>query len=378
MQCTPSMARMLLDDDASRAALGQLRHMLVGGEALPPALAQELRGVVGGSVTNMYGPTETTIWSATHPVAGDGASVPIGRPIANTRLYVLDEALEPVPPGVPGELYIAGDGVVRGYLERPELTAERFLDDPFAARPGNRMYRTGDLVKYRSDGVLEFIGRTDHQVKIRGYRIELGEIEARLAAQEGVREAVVVVREDTPADPRIVGYWVAADGATVDPADLKARLREVLPEYMVPGHLVSLPALPLTPNGKIDRKALPEPEKLLPRTAVAYTAPENELELAVARVWQQVLKLDSVGTQDNFFDLGGHSLLVVQVHRQLRDQVEKPLSLTDLYRFPTIRSLVAHLTSEDAAAASAEAAADRGERRRAALSRRRNRGRGRG
>ncbi len=378
MQCTPSMARMLVLDRDTHPALGQIQHLMVGGEAFPVSLAHELDGLAGGTVTNMYGPTETTIWSSTERVAGKPDSISIGSPIANTQLYILDANLQPVPVGVAGELVIGGDGVVRGYHERPDLTADRFVADPFSARADARMYRTGDLARWRPDGSVEFIGRMDHQVKIRGYRIELGEIEARLGEQPDIETCVALVREDTPGDQRLVAYASVAPEAAgkPEPEVLRAALGASLPEFMIPSAFCFLDAFPLTPNGKIDRKALPAPEQLAPHTSVAYQAPENELELTIATVWQQVLKLDTVGTQDNFFDLGGHSLLVVQVHRQLRDQIERPLSLTDLYRFPTIRTLVRHLSSEDDAGASAEAAADRGERRRAALSRRRKRGRG--
>lgn len=372
MQCTPSMARMLLVDDDAKTALGQLRHLLVGGEALPPTLAQELGGALDGQLTNMYGPTETTIWSSTQHVAGDGAAVPIGRPIANTQLYVLDEAFEPVPPGVPGELFIAGDGVVRGYLGRDELTAERFVPDPFSNRSGGRMYRTGDLVKYCGDGVVEFIGRTDHQVKIRGHRIELGEIEARLAERAEVYECVAIVREDTPGDKRIVAYWVSEPGGEADTAALRDHLRESLPEYMIPGHLAELPGLPLTPNGKIDRKALPAPDAVAPAAQLPYVAPENELEQSLVELWQEVLGLERVGTQDNFFDIGGHSLLVVKLHREIKSRVDRPVALTDLYRFTTIQALTEHLSS-DGSSESLAASTDRAQRRREAMQQRRRR-----
>ena len=370
LQCTPSMARMMLTDESSRQALPALRHMLVGGEAFPSALADELSSVVGGRLTNMYGPTETTIWSSTHEVVAATDSVPIGKPIANTQLYLLDERLEPVPPGVPGELYIGGEGVVRGYLHRPDLTEERFVADPFSSHSDSRMYRTGDLACWRLDGVMEFIGRTDHQVKIRGYRIELGEIETRLGEELGVSEAVVLVREDTPDDKRIVGYVVA--DREVDPSGLRENLREHLPDYMVPQHVVQLDAMPLTPNGKIDRKALPSPDSAGSTSESVYVAPENELETKIVAVWQEVLGLDRVGTHDNFFDLGGHSLLVVKAHRELKSLSETPIALTDLYRFPTIHSLVEHLISDDSGAR-IEESRDRGARRRDALQQRRKR-----
>jgi hypothetical protein len=298
------------------------------------------------------------------------AAVPIGKPIANTQLYVLDERLEPVPPGVPGELYIGGQGVVRGYLHRPDLSAERFVPDPFVSEPEARMYRTGDLVSWGHAGVMDFIGRTDHQVKIRGYRIELGEIETRLGELDGVEEAVVLVREDTPDDKRIVGYVVGT--GSVEPGEVRDSLRGHLPEYMVPQHIVQLDVLPLTPNGKIDRNALPAPDSVGASSVSVYVAPENELETRIVGVWQQVLGLERVGTQDNFFDLGGHSLLVVKAHRELKGLSDVPIALTDLYRFPTIHSLVEHLTSDDSGAR-IEESRDRGARRRDALQQRRRR-----
>jgi natural product biosynthesis luciferase-like monooxygenase protein len=343
MQCTPSMARMLSLHDESSAALSKLRHMMVGGEAFPVALAGDLTRLMKGTVTNMYGPTETTIWSSTQRIEGAPTSIPIGRPIANTQLYVLDDDLEPVPPGVPGELYIGGDGVVRGYLFRKELTSERFVQSPFG--PG-RIYRTGDLARFRDDGVVEFLGRTDHQVKIRGYRIELGEIETLLNRHDSVVEGVVVAREDTPGDQRLVAYYVAKDGGG-DEAEtaLREALREKLPEYMVPSHFVALDALPLTPNGKVDRKAMPAPESQKKKGASEYVAPDSELESKVAEVWQETLGRERVGVDDNFFDIGGHSLLVVRMHRVIKERIEQPVSLTDLYRFPTIRTFVAYLES---------------------------------
>jgi natural product biosynthesis luciferase-like monooxygenase protein len=345
MQCTPSMARMLLMSDTGRKALRSLKHLMIGGEAFPVALARELTGLSGPTVTNMYGPTETTIWSSTHRVQPAAESIPIGRPIANTQMYVLDGGLAPVPVGVPGELFIAGDGVVRGYLNRPELTAERFVRDPHAARQAARMYRTGDVARFRDDGAIEFLGRSDHQVKIRGYRIELGEIETALNQQPAVREGVVVAREDTPGDQRLVAYLVP-EGKEPSSGDLRDALRAKLPEYMVPAHFVVLDKLPLTPNGKIDRKALPAPDAVAPRAEAQYVAPESDLEQAIVDAWRETLGVQKVGVRDNFFDLGGHSLLVVRLHRRLQPVVPRPLSITDLYRFPTIASLAEHLTAE--------------------------------
>ncbi len=371
LQCTPSMARMMLLDDDAREALKTVDHMMVGGEAFPVELAKELSGVVRKTVTNMYGPTETTIWSSTHRLAEEGNTIPIGTPIANTQLYVLDNYLQPVPAGVPGELYIGGDGVVRGYLGRPELTAQRFVKDPFQGE-GARMYRTGDLVRFRTDGVLEFIGRTDHQVKVRGYRIELGEIETQLSRADGVREAVVIVREDTPGNVRLVGY-VVPQGADPDIGALKNHLRTDLPEYMVPTAFAVMKAMPLTPNGKVDRKALPNPDELAAQQeTVEYVAPENETEAKIAEVWQKTLGKDKVGIDDNFFDIGGHSLLVVRMHRELKVHFEQTIALTDLYRFPTIRGFTDFL-STGGVSEGVKASGDRAAKRKEAMQHRRRR-----
>ncbi|HKG94775.1 MAG TPA: amino acid adenylation domain-containing protein [Gemmatimonadaceae bacterium] len=350
-QCTPSMAAMLSMQDEGRSALGGLQKLMVGGEALPPALADELRLAVLGEVVNMYGPTETAIWSSTHTLTAlKGSVVPIGKPIANTDLYVVDRQMNPVPAGIPGELFIGGAGVVRGYLNRPELTAERFVANPFRGDAGEaRLYRTGDLVKYAVDGTVEFLGRVDHQVKIRGHRIELGEIEAALKAQPGVHETVVVAREDVAGDKRLVGYVTAVPGGevTLDGAELRNVLRSSLPEYMVPSHVVVLETMPRTPNGKTDRKGLPSPDQVAGASsaaeAAAYVPPGNDLEQQIAAIWQEVLHAPQVGMQDNFFDLGGHSMLVVKVSVKLKAALGRNVAITDLFRFPTVRSLAAHL-----------------------------------
>jgi len=342
-QCTPSMARMLSFDPEARQQMGKLKHMMVGGEAFPNALAKDLKEILNGRLTNMYGPTETTIWSTTQEVEDPG-NIPIGRPIANTDIYILDENRQPTPIGVPGDLFIGGQGVVRGYLNRPDLTDERFIPNPFKD-DGSRMYWTGDLAKYRDDGVIEFLGRIDHQVKIRGYRIELGEIEAMLGNHEAVRDCVLLLREDNPGDQRLVAYMVP-QGAAPDANDIREHLRKNLPEYMVPNDVVILDAMPLTPNGKLDRKQLPVPGTSQSATA-EYEAPEDQLQETIVNIWQETLHLDKIGVKDNFFDLGGHSLLIVRVHQLLKEQVEKPISLTDLYRFPTIKSLTEFLNSDD-------------------------------
>ena len=371
-QCTPSMAGMLMAQPEVRPAIAGLQCLMVGGEAFPPALAEDLCKLVGGRVLNMYGPTETTIWSATHQLDGANGSVPLGTPIANTQVYVVDRNMEPVPVGIAGELLIGGAGVVRGYHDRPELTAERFIPDPF--RADARVYRTGDLVKWRPDGKLEFLGRLDHQVKIRGHRIELGEIEAVLEQQASVREVVVVAREDVPGDKRIVAY-VVGKGSTPDSAALRQAVGERLPDYMVPSHVVVLEKLPRTPNLKIDRNALPAPDHAVPTTAV-FVQPGSVMEEQIAEIWQEVLRVPKVGVHDNFFDIGGHSLLTVKVHSRLRGVLEAKVSITDLFRFPTIRALAEHLGGGGGAAASAavtEQAQARAGARREAMQRRRPR-----
>lgn len=346
LQCTPSMAGMLVADERSRDALRALRTMCVGGEAFPPSLASDLQRIVPGDVHNMYGPTETTIWSSMFTLDGKRDDVPLGPPLANNELYVLDALGQPVPVGTAGELYIGGAQVVRGYWRRPELTTERFVAHPFRRDPSARLYRTGDLVRWRDDGRLDFLGRVDFQVKLRGYRIELGEIEAALASHPAVREAVVVARrEPGESDARLVGYvtWkreAPADGTSA----LREHLRAGLPEFMVPSHFVVLRDLPRTPNQKVDRTALPAPEHVQETAArEPAIAPAGELETVIAGVWQDVLKLPSVGVHDNFFDLGGHSLLAVQVHSRLKKALERDLAITDLFRFPTVRGLAEFL-----------------------------------
>ena len=346
MQCTPSMARMLLGDESASAALARITHLMIGGEAFPATLARELSAATGARITNMYGPTETTVWSSTHDVGElEEGTVPIGRPIANTSLYVLDEGREPLPPGVAGELYIGGDGVTRGYWARGELSAERFVPDPFSGKEGARMYRTGDAARRAEDGCVEFLGRIDQQVKVRGYRIELGEIEARLAAHPSVREAVVIAREDVPGDARITAYVRPA--SPIDAAALKTYLATSLPEFMVPAHIVELERFPLTPNKKIDRRALPRPEL---ERARSEAPPQGGIEETIATIWKRILGLSEVSRRDNFFELGGHSLLAVQAHREIRDALDgRPLTVTDIFRFPTIAALAAHLEGDGGA-----------------------------
>jgi natural product biosynthesis luciferase-like monooxygenase protein len=339
LQCTPSMANMLLMDEQAPAALSSLTHMMVGGEAFPVALAKQLKDLVSGKVINMYGPTETTIWSSTHCLNGISNSIPIGRPIANSELYILDPELQPVPIGAPGELFIGGDGVVRGYLNRPELTAERFIRHPLRDDPEARLYRTGDLARHLPDGNVEFLGRIDHQVKIRGHRIELGEIESLLHEHPSVQEAVVIAREDIAGDQRLVAYVVPRGGQPIDAGQVRADLSVRLPDFMVPSHVVSLDAFPLTPNAKIDRKALPAPEQAQPAADRSLVGPRTDTERILAEIWQTVLQVGSVGIHDKFFDLGGHSLLAVQLIAQIRDAFQVKLPLRMLVDAPTVADL---------------------------------------
>ncbi|MFL6127957.1 MAG: MupA/Atu3671 family FMN-dependent luciferase-like monooxygenase [Mycobacteriales bacterium] len=343
LQCTPSQAAMILLQPGGEQALARLRLLLVGGEELPPALAGRLCAVVPGQVRNMYGPTETTIWSTSHRVDPGGEPL-LGRPIANTTVYVLDRHGEPVPVGVPGELHIGGAGVARGYLGRPELTAERFGPDPFGRRPGARTYRTGDLVRWRPGGELEFLGRTDHQVKVRGHRVELGEVEVTLAAHEQVAQAAAST-VGAGAERRLAAYAVPVPGATPDPGQLRRFLAARLPAYMVPAHLQLLDRLPYTPNGKVDRRALPRPEG---GTGAAAVEPRDTLEMQLAALWAEVLEVRRVGVHDDFFDLGGHSVLAVTLLARVERRFGRRLPLASLFGAPTVAEM-ARLLRQDSA-----------------------------
>ncbi len=338
MQCTPSMARMIAADEGARTALGGLQHLLVGGEALPADLVHSLHSATNAKLHNMYGPTETTIWSTVQTVDQAPHTVAdIGTPIANTAILVLDETGQLQPIGAPGELLIGGAGVTAGYWQRADLTADRFVE--VSHRPG-RFYRTGDLVRWRADGRLDFLGRTDHQVKIRGQRIELGEIETTLAAQPNITGAVVIARK-VGNDDRLIGY--VTHSGSIDEDALKQALAERLAEVMVPSHIVALDAFPLTPNKKIDRKALPDPRPARPRAAATVT-PTSGPQSQIAAIWGRILGIDGIGVHDNFFALGGHSLLAVQAHRDIRTTLDVPaLMITDIFRFPTLSGLAEHI-----------------------------------
>ncbi len=332
VQATPSTWRMLLDQASPAAFAG--RKALCGGEALTAELAQRILDQ-GAQLWNVYGPTETTVWAALEPITR-ADQVWLGRPIANMAMYLLDANFEPVPQGVVGELHIGGDGLARGYHQRPGLSAERFVANPFGA-PGARLYRTGDLARYRAGGVIEYMGRSDHQVKIRGFRIELGEIDARLLTHAAVHQAAVI-DIDGPGGKQLVGYLVPRDSSLVQAPQaaqdtlrqaLKAHLKATLPDYMVPSHLMLLARMPLTPNNKLDRKALPQPNAS--QWQPGYVAPRSEQEQCLAAIWAQVLKLERVGLSDNFFELGGHSLLATQVISRVRQQLAVELPLRSLF-----------------------------------------------
>ncbi|CDH26950.1 Non-ribosomal peptide synthetase (fragment) [Xenorhabdus bovienii str. Jollieti] len=320
-------------------SLSGLRYVLFGGEQADIRPVINLRADYPPQhLLHVYGPTETTTFATAYEIPftkGEYGKIPIGHPIANTRIYILDTQGQPVPLGVTGEIHIAGAGVARGYLNRPELTAECFLTDPFAADPGTRMYKTGDLGRWLPDGNIEYFGRNDFQVKLRGFRIELGEIEARLVQCHGVREAVVLVREDEPDNKRLVAYLRPLDGVELVPAELRQQLAQHLAEYMLPSAFMVLDAFPLTPNGKLNRQALPAPDA----SAVVvrgYEAPLGEEEITLAQIWQDLLGLERVGRHDHFFELGGHSLMAVQLTTRIQTEFLVDIPIASLFLSPKL------------------------------------------
>ncbi|WP_407160403.1 amino acid adenylation domain-containing protein [Bradyrhizobium sp. STM 3557] len=338
----PSFLNALCERGSSEAAF-ELKQVVTGGEPCTSDLVEKVaRWAPGATLYNEYGPTEATVWASVQRCAKCSLSgpVPIGRPIANTRIYILDAAGHPVPVGVVGEVHIGGAGVARGYLNQPDLTAERFLRDPFAEaarHPNARMYRTGDLARWLPDGTIAFLGRNDHQVKIRGFRVELGEVEARLSSHHGVQEAAVLAREDLPGGKRLVAYYTGAQGIAA--ADLRAHLALSLPDYMVPSAYVHMPALPLTPNGKLDRQALPAPDQATAFAVHSYEAPQGPIELALAAIWSELLQVERIGRHDDFFDLGGHSLLATQAAARIRRDFKIELPLRVLFECSTLERL---------------------------------------
>lgn len=360
LQCTPSLAQMLSLDEASRAVLARVPTLLLGGEALPVGLAQRLtaaRAEAGaeGALLNLYGPTETTIWSTVYRVRGDEETMPIGLPLGGERAYVLNEARQLCPVGVPGELYLAGAGVVLGYHQRPELDAERFLPDPFAPAAdaaAARMYRTGDRAVWREDGTLGFLGRNDDQVKLRGHRIELGEIEAVMERCAQVTRAVAQVWQAGDGDQRLLAYLLLAAGSEPSEAEaaVKRELMTALPAAMIPSGFVVVTELPYTPNGKIDRRALPAPDQQRASAVRDLAPPRNELERKVAAIWAEVLGLPAVGRDESFFDLGGHSLLLAKLHARLKAELGMEPPLVKLFQYPTVAKLVEFLEADSAGA----------------------------
>jgi amino acid adenylation domain-containing protein len=346
----PAMLQIFLEQPGL-GACDRVRRVICSGEALPDVLRQRFHERLRAELHNLYGPTEASVDVTSWQCEADSTLpyVPIGRPIANTQTYLLDPRLHLVPLGIPGELHIGGVSLARGYLRRPDLTAERFVPDPFGGTPGGRLYKTGDLARLQPDGAIEFLGRIDHQVKIRGFRIELGEIESVLAQFPGVREAVLLAREDRPGDRRLVAYYVPEPGWGPAPAQLRGYLQSKLPEHMVPAAFVSLQAMPLTPSGKVHRGALPPPETNVANIArdespagPARTATES----LIASICAEVLGLEIVGMHDNFFDLGGNSLMATQVITMLQEVLPIEIDLRKVFEGPTVAKLAEVVEAE--------------------------------
>ena len=375
LKITPSHLASLLKVVDEQIVIS-CRHLILGGETCHWTLVETIRELMPNSqIHNHYGPTETTVGVSTYPTQEGSkvasSTVPLGKPLANEEIYILDKQLQPVPVGLAGELYIGGKGLSRGYLNRAEFTAERFIPNPHGAAQGGRLYRTGDKARYLPDGNIEFLGRFDHQVKVRGYRIELGEIEVLLAAHPDVAEAVVVARDETVGGKQLVAYVTADRGAAIDIGQLRGYLRGHLPEYMVPAAFVVIDAIPLTSNGKVDRRALPAPPQRYETASAVYEAPRTDIEKSVVHVWQEVLQLESVGLNENFFDLGGHSLLIPQVLIKLYKATGKKASLVDLFMYPTVSSLVKRLNDGEEQDISVSEISESAKRQRMAINRRR-------
>ena len=365
----PSMLQVFLEEKGVERC-HSLKRVICSGEALPYELQERFLTKLGADLHNLYGPTEAavdvTYWACKQK--SEHNIVPIGYPVANTQIYILDPRLQPVPIGVPGELHIGGIQVARGYLNRPELTAEKFIPDPYSHEPGARLYKTGDLARYLSNGAIEYLGRIDHQVKVRGLRIELGEIEAVLSEHKAVSQAAIVVRESRAHDRQLVAYFVLEPNQDVTVTELRKHLRTRLPEYMIPQHFVKLDALPLTPNGKVDRRALPAPQEDR-QTDESYVAPQNEVEKTIASIWQELLNIKTVGIHDNFFELGGHSLLLLKMLVKLQEFFKKEFSIVEMFRHPTISALAIFLTQKEKKEPSLEKAFDLAQRQKESLKR---------
>ncbi|GEM_PF-849118 len=324
--------------------LPDLECIIVAGEPCPSHLVEKWGK--GRNFFNGYGPTEATVCATVYQYDGKNTAMPIGKPISNYQIYILDPNLQPVPIGVSGEIHIGTVGLARGYLHRPELTQEKFIANPFSNEEGSKLYKTGDLGFYLPDGNIQFLGRIDHQVKIRGFRIEVGEIESILAQHPQIKEVIVIPREDTPGDKRLVAYYVTSDHQEILTHELREYLGKNLPNYMIPAVFISLQNIPLTPNGKVDRKALPAPDPHRPQLESVYVAPKGELESILAKIWTQLLNIDQVGIYDNFFDLGGNSLLVLRVVSQLKDQLNIDVGITKIFQYPTINDLAQYLSQQ--------------------------------
>jgi thioesterase domain-containing protein len=338
---TAGLFNVMVDENLE--AFSDVRQLLAGGDVLSVSHVRRLlSNNHNGVLINGYGPTENTTFTCCYAVELPDQlkkSVPIGRPVANTRVYVLNVRLQPVPIGVPGELYIGGDGLARGYLNRPELTAEKFIPNPFSGEPGDRLYRTGDVARYLSDGTIEFMGRVDNQVKVRGFRVELGEIESVLGRHPAVRETAVIASDDKTGRSRLVAYVVPEIPSEITANALRNFLEQKLPEYMVPSAFVVLDLLPLTPNGKVDRRALPDPLSVRPDRGKEFVLPRNVIEIMLAQIWERVFDVRPIGIRDNFFELGGHSLLAVRVASEINRMTKIKFPVMTIFQFPTIEQL---------------------------------------
>jgi acyl-CoA synthetase (AMP-forming)/AMP-acid ligase II len=380
---TPSAFRQLMraEESAARpAALAPLRLVIFGGEALDFKSLQpwfDRHGEQRPQLVNMYGITETTVHVTYRPIGSKdlGGSSLIGAPIPDLQIYLMDEAGTPVPVGFAGEIYVGGAGVAQGYLNRPELTAQKFIPDPFVADPARRLYRSGDLGRYLPNGDLEYLGRIDQQVKIRGFRIELGEISAAINRDPSIRDSVVSVNEARPGEKNLIAHLVRRAGCDVNIPALRQMLRERLPEYMVPSFFAFIERIPLTVNGKLDLNALPGPDQAEETESATPRSPMTAgtgLEQDISRIWRDVLQIPSVGLEENFFDVGGNSVNLVQIHERLQRSLEREFSITDLFAHSTVRALAAHFASTDEAGSSPRASAVRAQRQRNALSAQRN------
>jgi len=368
----PSMLRAFLAEPTS-AKCSSLRHVICSGEALTHDLQEQFFSRLPCELHNLYGPTEAAV-DVTHWTClrcSQSPIVPIGRPVANTRMYVLDEQRREVPIGTEGELHIGGVQVGRGYHNRPELTAEKFVPDPFSSNPSDRLYKTGDLARWMPDGNIEYLGRLDFQVKIRGFRIELGEIESALGLHKAVRQAVVVALDEPGRDRRLVAYLTARPAQRATVTELRDHLLACLPDYMVPALFVWLDAIPLSPNGKVDRRALPAPSTARPELAQPYAIAKTDLERQLAALWQEILQIEPIGIDDRFFELGGDSLSLALAHNRTQSLLGREFPITTLFEFITIRTLAAHLAPSRQSTNSTESLQERARRQREAQAARR-------